>query len=182
MHADEAFRPGHRCGQLADGNRRGVAGDQRIRADHAAEVGEQPELQLLVLGGRLDDQVDVGQYLPVGGCGQHFQGIQACLGAEQVLLRHPLQAAANGLPAALQGVLGNIQHEHLQPGHRAHLRDAVAHGARADHSNLVDLHSLSPLFKRVRRSRRCPGRHRCTWSSAHSGHGCAAARGWPWWR
>jgi hypothetical protein len=54
-------------GDLDDGDRGGVRRQDRVRAlDHGVELGEQRRLDVLVLGGGLDDQVPVGQVSKVG--------------------------------------------------------------------------------------------------------------------
>ena len=50
------------------------------------------------------------------------------------------------LKAALDGRLRNVGNDHLQPGRRADLRNAIAHGARADNAYDLD-HRQNPSSK-----------------------------------
>ena len=61
VNADEAFRPIGLGRQAGDRDRRGVGRKQRLGIEHRAELGEDLALDRLVLGGRLDDHVGLGE-------------------------------------------------------------------------------------------------------------------------
>ncbi|MCY1458422.1 hypothetical protein D9M71_758040 [compost metagenome] len=51
-----------------------------------------------------------------------------------------LEVLAQGGYTTLEGGVGDIDQGHLVTGHRTHLGNAVAHGASADHRNILNTH------------------------------------------
>ena len=128
-----------------------------------------PHLELLaeVLGDRLDHEVAVGQVAVVGGAldaPAHRVGV----GLLQLALLHRAAELLLDLADALvERRLVDLAQHHVVAGLRRHLGDAVAHQARSQHSNLLDLHyrPSDPSFRapgaymslvRSRRPRRRP--------------------------
>ena len=57
------------------------------------------------------------------------------------------QVAVDGRHRRLQAIGGDIVQHHVEAGQRRHMRDAVAHLARADHADFLDHHrhlAISP--------------------------------------
>jgi hypothetical protein len=104
-------------------------------------------LQLKVFGGGLDHQLSPTQLTVVGGEADAPQGRFGNIGRHRLLDHLTLQILAHGRDAALQRSVGNVQQRNVKTGHRAHLRDAVAHGPRADHGDVMHAHQQPPYTR-----------------------------------
>ena len=125
-------------GQPRDRDRGGVGGDDRLRLQHRAEIVKDLALDLFLLDRGLDHQVAVGE--PVHGLGGNdpVQRLLAGILGDDLLGDLARQIAVDGRHRRLQPVGGNVVEHHVEPGQRRHMRDAVAHLARADHADLLD--------------------------------------------
>ena len=97
-------------------------------------------LDLLALGGRLDDQVAGAERL------ERLLGRDAAEGGLHRLLRDlfaahlPLHVLGNRGDGLLQGVGADIVEPDIVARERHHMRDAVAHLARAHYPDRSDVH------------------------------------------
>jgi hypothetical protein len=64
--------------------------------------------------------------------------LSAC--GDLFLLDQAVQAAGHGGQALLHGGVGDVDHDDVDARNRAGLRNAIAHGARADDANRGDAH------------------------------------------
>ena len=100
----------------------------------AAEILQDLQLQLLILGRRLDRKIAICQFGLVGrsedATERHFTVGRGHL----LLLDQALQARADGGKPALDRCVCDIRHHHLQAGRRTDLGNPVAHRARPDHA------------------------------------------------
>ncbi len=67
MQAEHAIRPFRLVGQRVDVERRGIAGENRVRLGDGVELSEDLALDVEVLEDRLDDDVGVAELVPVVG-------------------------------------------------------------------------------------------------------------------
>jgi hypothetical protein len=65
------------------------------------------------------------------------------LGGELVLGDFALEIFANGFDCAFQKPLFDVAQHHLEPATRQHMRNAVAHGPRADNTDSLNLHDFA---------------------------------------
>ena len=117
-----------------------VGSDDRFGLQNRAEVVKDLALDFFLLDGGLDHQVAVRQAI---------EGLRQTDPAESLLSRVfgddflrdlARQIAVDGRHPRFQPVGGHIVEHHVEAGERRHMRDAVAHLARADHADLVDCH------------------------------------------
>ena len=139
VHPDDPFRPCGRRGDLRHRERRGVGGEDRIRADDAVELGEELSLHLQVLEGRFDDQATAGE---VGQVGREPEARhrRVPLG----LLDPPLldcagQEVADPAGRLLAELRADLAPDDLDAALEAHLRDPCAHRAEPDDADPGDL-------------------------------------------
>ena len=152
VHANKAVGAPGDGGQLGDGNGRGVGGNDHIRANHGFDLLDDLDLEIVVFGGRLDHQLRRLEVCVAGAAVDQCHG-RVALGCSQLVLLHQtLQARDDGGQALVDGLLGDIHHHHLDARNRASLRNAVAHGARANNANRINMHIQTPL-KTVCRAR-----------------------------
>ncbi len=149
MHADETIGA-IGCGrELGDRDRRGVSGEQRVGLQRRAELLQDLDLQLLVLGRGLDDEIAGGELRPVRGRGDTRQRGVAIGHGHLVLLDQTIQAAAHRGKTLGDGGVGDVDHHHAQSGRGAYLGDAVAHGSGPDDANGVRHNSCPFRILRV---------------------------------
>ncbi|ORE92369.1 hypothetical protein ATO13_15644 [Stappia sp. 22II-S9-Z10] len=132
MDADEPFRPVRRRGEAGDGDRRGVGGEHRFGLQERADLRIDLALHLLVLGHRLDDEVDVRQLVEIFGrvdlVDRGFAvGILDPAGGD--LTGH---VAGNRGEAGLDPLAGHIVQIHVVAREGRDVRDSVAHLTGAD--------------------------------------------------
>src|SRR5208337_5642052 len=146
VHADDLAGSLGLGGYPADGDGRGVAGqDGRERAD-GIQLPEDLELQRLVFRGRLDHHLRPGHIPEIDGGPDAAENRVQVPGAHLALLHTPGQVLADGLQAPLDQFLGDIADDHRQTAHGRHLGDAAAHLAGADNANGFYLHPLLISF------------------------------------
>ena len=138
MDADEALGTlGHR-GEPGDRDRRGVGGDDRLRLQVGPQAREDAPLDLLALGGRLDDEIAVGE-LVRAGAGRDPRERRGALGLVHLALGDlAREQAVDGREPGAQALLGDVAEHDVHPRLGADLGDAVAHLPGADDANLVD--------------------------------------------
>ena len=147
VHADEAVRAVCRGGEFRDRDRRGVGGDQRARLQRGAEVFENLDLEVLVLGRGLDHEVAIRKLRLVGGAGDALERCLVVGLAHLLLVDQPLQALVDHRKPLGDGGIGNVGHDNGQSGSRADLRDTVAHGAGADNANGFNHDLFAPVLR-----------------------------------
>jgi hypothetical protein len=98
-------------------------------------------LDLFLLRGALDDDVAIRQRVDARGWLDPAKRRLARVVGEPALGDEPLQIAIDGRERRLDTVLGDVVQQHVETGHCRHMRDAVAHLARADHPDFFDVHS-----------------------------------------
>jgi hypothetical protein len=141
MEPHEPFRPVGAAGKARDGNRRGVGGQDRLGFQMRQQVLEDRRLHRFAFGRRLDHEVGrshVGQLQ----CGANA--------AHRLRFRVLGDLAAPDLPAevlldqrdrAVERLLADVGHDDVIARQRADMRDAVAHLARPDDADRLDLHN-----------------------------------------
>ena len=129
--------------------------------DDAVDLLPHLELQAEVLGDRLDHQVAVGEVgvveraLDAAADGVGVAPARACPS------RPRARAASRSCPIPLSSFsCVDLAQDDLVARLRRHLGDSVAHQAAAQHSHLLDLHSLPPVSVVERREPICRCRNR----------------------
>ncbi|MDT4846273.1 hypothetical protein FQZ97_802890 [compost metagenome] len=145
VHADEAVGARGGGGQLRDRDRRGVRRDDHLGAHQLVHLLEDLELERVVLGGGLDDELRALQVVVVGRALDQRQRGGLLLGRELFLLDQAVEAARDGGDALVDGGLGHVDHHHVDARYRAGLGDAVAHGAGADDAHSLNRHEKCSL-------------------------------------
>jgi hypothetical protein len=79
------------------------------------------------------------------------------LRADLVTRDLPLQVAINDRQRLLKCILGDIGHGHIIACQSKNMRDAIAHLARANNADFVDVHGPRPRADNVRRCARLAG-------------------------
>ena len=117
-HRREEVQPEHargiadRLGELGDRDRGRVGGDDRPVRDHAVDRLHDRELEPLVLGHRLDDQVGLGDRLEVGGQLDPLAR-RPRLGVVELAAAHgPGQRGLDPLAGATHRSLVDVAHDH----------------------------------------------------------------------
>ncbi|MBC9725909.1 hypothetical protein H8R17_13615 [Streptomyces sp. TRM68367] len=130
------------CGghaQFHDGEGGGVRREQRVLpGDDPVQLGEQLDLDLLVLRRRLHHQVPVGQFRKVRGDPHPVEGGVAFRSGELAASYAALQRSGDPGPAGSGRARVHLVHHHVQPGPGADLGDARAHQAAADDPDPAD--------------------------------------------
>ncbi len=140
MHPDDAVGAGGRRAQRRDRNRGGVRGHNRVHLRDDVELREQRTFRLDVFDNRLHEEVSICQELQRRRHRQAAQRLVALDGPERALLDKFAQALGDRHSGA-------IEHRHLEvdqvdgeSGLGEDLGDAMAHRARADHTNRSNVH------------------------------------------
>ncbi|MNF90675.1 hypothetical protein D3C84_732520 [compost metagenome] len=76
----------------------------------------------------------------VGAGADLVEGGELLSFCQRVLGNLPIEVFADGRNSLLQGALGDIDQGHVEPCLGADLCNAVAHGACADHANVLQIH------------------------------------------
>ena len=177
VQAEEATRgPAIGARDALDRQRRGVRGQERVRGRRRVHLAEDLRLQLERLGRGLHHEVGVRHR--VGDrrwwCARGRPAL-ASLGRvdlPQLDALVEVRADARRAPSS-RPPRPRRRAPTAHPAAGAHLRDAVAHGAGAQHGDPRD---RSLALMRPPRASRCPGRRRCTSSPARAGRPAASSR------
>jgi hypothetical protein len=138
VNADELFRPVGRGREPRDRNRRSVGADDRVGLQQGAEVGENLALDLLLLGGRLDDEIAVAELVErIRGRDARQRGLAVFLG-DQLARDLPRQIAVDGREPGIDAVGRDVVEQNVHSGKRHHMRNAVTHLTGADDPDLFD--------------------------------------------
>ena len=142
MHPDHAIRARRRGGELGQRDARRVARQPLARRERGVAPAQERELQLEVLGRRLDDEVARREVLrPGAGLDARDQALARVRG--HLPLLDLLAEDGRDLPLALLGqVEGRVDEDDLQPRRGGDLRDAAAHLAGAEDADRPDLIDL----------------------------------------
>ena len=140
VHADDALGMLGRLGDLADGDRRGVRGEDRLRRDEPVELGEGLALRLELLDDRLDHEIAVGEIRELGRERQPADRGVALLGRHLPLLDRTAEVVLDRPAGALAELLAHLAAHGLEAGLGRDLRDPRSHRPETDHSDLANLH------------------------------------------
>ena len=150
VEADRALRDAEARAELGDRERRGVRADERVRAEHLEERHEDVELELHVLGDRLDH--DVGARAGVAGVGRRGEAIHrlmALFSGDLALAEELLELRADGLHGRKRAAVGGVEEAGRVAALGRDLRDPLAHRPRAEDGD-VKRYRNGPCFSRVR--------------------------------
>jgi hypothetical protein len=134
------------AGDLGQRNRRGIARQDRFRFAQLVQLREDIKLERLVLGRRLDHDIDVGQFFQRGRGFDIGQGRFLVFRTDLFLLEESIEAAGDRVQAALDLCLADVLHDHPEPRRGANLDDAVTHGSGANHADCFYAHKLLSLY------------------------------------
>src|SRR4029077_16148691 len=143
MHADEPIGPLGGRGHPRDGDRGGVAGEDRFRPADAVETFEQVALRLEVLGDRLAHQMRPASRLERCGGVQPGERLVALWGFELALLDEALESLLDVVDAAVDEVVVDLADRYVESMADRRLRDPRAHQAGAGNVELFDRHAFS---------------------------------------
>jgi hypothetical protein len=97
-------------------------------------------LDLFLFDRGLDHEVAVRQTVQRLGGGNPVERFFARVLGDSLLGDLARQMAVDGRHRRFQPFVGDVVEHHVETGERRHMRDAVAHLARADHADLLDCH------------------------------------------
>src|ERR1700730_12732893 len=143
MHADEAIGPLGDRRHPRDGDRGGVAGEDRLRPADAVEAFEEVALRLEVLGDSLDHEVGPARRLKRRRRVQPGQRLVALCGFELAFLDETLESLLDVLDAAVDEGVVDLADRHVEAMADRRLRDPRAHQAGAGNVELFDRHAFS---------------------------------------
>ena len=138
MHADDILRPG---GGVADGvdiERGGVGGEQGAGFREPVEPAENLFFQLQVFEHRFDDDVGIGDHLPIGGAADEGDAFFHGIGAKRVAVDRDLIGGFDALEALREQFLCRLKDGYGDAGIGEAHGDAAAHGAAADDDGVGD--------------------------------------------
>ena len=102
------------------------------------QLVEDPALDVFLLGRSLDGKVDLAE-LGKRCCGADaLQAGVAGFPRNHLAVDLPVHVALDGLEAGVQSFRRDIVEEHVEPGERADVRNAVAHLSCADHADALE--------------------------------------------
>jgi hypothetical protein len=136
VHARHAFGAFRGRRDPGDGERGGVRCENRVATNYVLEVGEDLLLDLHVLDHGLYDQRRVGAIVEGGRRRDPVEHLPALVLREPPPLYPALQVSLDGLPAAGQGVLLDVQQHRRHARKRGALRDPRPHGPRPHDRNI----------------------------------------------
>src|SRR5262249_4915544 len=121
------------------------------RLENRAKLGEDPDLDALLLGGGLDHEIAIAESVELLGRRDAPQRRLAILLADQILAHLARHVAVDGGQARLDAVERDVVEQHGEAGKRAHMSNAVAHLTGTDHTDLanVELHGFGPDRLRI---------------------------------
>ena len=118
----------------------------------ASRLREQRALGVDVLDDRFDDVVGVGQRVERRRRRQPAERGVAIGGGQLALLDELREALLDRRARAIEHRLRDVDEPHVETRLREHLRDAVAHRARADDADGLDVHRDSRVARHESRS------------------------------
>ncbi|CRR83940.1 hypothetical protein PAERUG_P48_London_17_VIM_2_01_13_02338 [Pseudomonas aeruginosa] len=133
MHAAEVFRTLQRLGQQADGDGRGVGGDDRVFLHRAFHFGEHGLLDLGVLDDGFDDDVDVAEVAIGHGRTDAIERLGHLRRGQATLLDALAEQLGGLVQAHLDTLFADILHQDRGALERRLIGDAAAHDAGAEH-------------------------------------------------
>ena len=140
MEADEPLGPLGRGRLLDHRKRRGVGREHGAVLDDLVKRAPHVDLQLEVLGDRLDREVAVGEVDVVersGDAPAHGVGLGLL---DAALLDRAGELLLDAPDALVEAILVDLAQDYLIAGLGGDLRDAVPHQTRSEHAHLRDLH------------------------------------------
>ena len=140
VHADDPLGMLGRLGDLPDGDRRRVRGQDCLRPNDAVELGEGLPLRLELLDDRLDHQIAVGEIRELGRERQPADRGVALLGCHLPLLDRTAEVVLDRPAGTLAELLAHLAAHGLEAGLGRDLRDPRSHRPETDHSDLANLH------------------------------------------
>ena len=139
VHADDALGRARRRGDLGDRQRRGVRREDGVGGDDQVEPAEDLLLEVELLGHGLDDELAVRERGEVRGVGDvPVQGVMGGLVDLAAVECAPGRLREEG-PSPLDGLVGDVHRDDVDPVAREHLHDAGTHGAQSDDADLGEL-------------------------------------------
>ena len=134
-------------GEPRDRDRGRIGADDRVGFEERSQTRENLALDLLVLGGRLDDEIAIAERV-LAGRGRNAPERRRARPSSSICplaiwrANRPLIVAS----AARSPLLGDVVDDDLEACLRANLRDAAAHLAGPDHAYFIDCkrHFLIP--------------------------------------
>src|SRR5581483_2331131 len=145
VHADDAIGAAGGGRQPGNGNGGGVGSEDDLGVADAVEFAEEVSLDLQLLGGSFNDKVAGLEAGASHGRLDALERLIALLGGELLLGDFPLQVCGNGRDRAIEEALLDVAQEDAVPGPGKDVGDAIAHGARADNADSLNLHKR-PMF------------------------------------
>ena len=133
-------------GNGGNGNRRGIAGQQRRRGADLRQLAEQRLFDLQTLGRRFNHQLRLRKLIQFS-CRRNTRQQHLCLlGADFPATDAGIQTLGNTVDGASNRVGGNVIQQHRMPGAGSDFNNARAHGAAANHGDGVEClrHGLFP--------------------------------------
>ncbi len=131
MQTDQPFGVAQARADLLQRNAGGIGGQQRLRSDPVLKIGEDPSLEIDVLGHRLDHQVGAAQPLTVRIRHQSVPSVPHPAPIAQTPLEERV-GALHGTPDLFHR---DVLEPDLQPLKGAPGGDVATHDARPDHMN-----------------------------------------------
>src|SRR6266508_1397897 len=140
VHADDTLRMFGCFGDLGNGQRRGVRGENRVRACQTIELGKDLALELELFEHRLDDEVALGEIAERGGELEAAERRIAICHGQSALLDGARQITLDRRASALPELVAHLATDRVESRLDAHLRDAGAHRPEADDPDLANIH------------------------------------------
>ncbi len=164
--------PATRSGWASPSCRRSTGSDEVFVASTVVgrvsrfQFAEDGALGVEVFDGRLDDDIDVVEALPLQRAVDGGQALGRFRLGQQAALDGLVEQAGDACQAGVERRLADLLHDHLAALERGQLGDAGAHRARADDAD-------APHFRRRRRLRSSSGNLRpfSLWKNSVSGCG-----------
>ena len=133
-------------GDLGDGQRRGVGGQDGVISDDLVQRGEHLALQLQPLDHGLDHQVALGERLQRRGERDPVEQRLLLVDAQLAALHRSVGGVLDVPATALGRVLVALHADHGQPVPREHLGDPGAHRTETDHTHRLQCPSHAPNY------------------------------------
>src|SRR5258706_98125 len=136
VHTDHFVGAPGRRGDLRDGDRRRVRGQDAIRTGQRVEVCEELRLRAEILDDGLDHDIGVCRGRNVTGRPDPPEDLLLILSGHLPFVDAALQVRGDRRHAALEEGFGDVDEGDVEAGRRGGVGNAVAHGAGADHDDL----------------------------------------------
>ena len=159
VHAQELLGTQRSGGQLGDAQGGGVGDENGFGLHDGSQLGEGVLLQLHILDHGLENDVDVGQVVQVGGGLQAAQHLGLLFLGDLALGDLLVKALLDAGDALLQGGGPVVVENHVVAALESDLGDAAAHQAGAVHTNSLNFHVVAtPLISiKIQWVPRCGG-------------------------